>query len=209
MVKRKSKRKAPIRTPEQAQLEKDVKRINERINEIVKRYGTNSYAYNQYYAAVKSAFPENFRRIDKEGIIKISRSEALYKTAGSSETMQAITRILGLKTVGRLRREAVRSLKEEKAAQKKANKTRIKEGLPEVPEIQITPEAIKERQKEIDEVQSFVSENRDMFYVTDYPSEVNEIIHMKGRKKTYSELKTIVDHYKKGQHEYADIFEGL
>lgn len=209
MAKRKSARKAPVRTPEQAQLEKDVKRINERINEIVKQYGTNSYAYNQYYAAVKSALPEQFRRIDKEGIIKISRSESFYKTAGTTATTQAITRILGLKTTGQLRREAVRSLKEEKKQREHENKALKKVGAELLPEVKITPESIKERRREIDEIQSFVSSNRDMFYVTDYPGHINEIIHIKGRKKTYSELKMIVDEYKKGQHEYADIFEGL
>ena len=43
-----AKRSSTKLTPSQLQLEKDVKRINERINEIAKTFGTESYAYNQF-----------------------------------------------------------------------------------------------------------------------------------------------------------------
>ena len=36
------------------QIEKDVKRINERINEVVKALGTDSKAYNDYVSRIKS-----------------------------------------------------------------------------------------------------------------------------------------------------------
>ena len=176
-------------TPEQLQLEKDVKRINERINEIAKRFGTESYAYNEYYSAIVSSIPEKYRRFSKHGILQIKRSGELYRTANTPATKQAQQRLLGLKTVGQLRKEARRSLKEEGE--------------------EITKQAIEERMSAIDEVMDFVTSNRDMFYVNYKNSEINNTIKIKKRKKTYKELIDIMNAYKSGAYETKDIFGGL
>lgn len=165
--------KQPL-TPEQAQLLKDVKRINERINEIAKRFGTDSYAYNQYYAMIKSTFPEKFRRFDKDARIKISRSSAFLATAGEEKTQQAITRALAQKTVGQLRKEARISLKGEGVKKP-------------------STESIVTRMKAIDDVQKFVESHTDMFYIANENSQ--DIIHIMGRKKTYSELTELIQIY--------------
>lgn len=176
-------------TPDQLQLEKDVKRINERINEIAKRFGTESYAYNEYYSAIVSIIPEKYRRFSKHGILQIKRSSELYKTANTPATKQAQQRLLGLKTVGQLRKDARRSLKDEGE--------------------EITKQSIEERMVAIDKVMDYVASNRDMFYVKYKNSEINSIITIKRRKKTYKELLDIVNAYESGAYETKDIFGGL
>ena len=131
------KQKKTRLTPKQAQLEKEVKRINERINEIAKKLGAGSYAYNQWYATIKTLIPERYRTIDKNGLIKLKRSKEFYQTANTKRTKEAIARILGLKTSGQLRREAVQSLKEENALINKPDAVGIGSGAAPVP----TPEA--------------------------------------------------------------------
>lgn len=180
-------------TPSQLQLEKDVKRINERINEIAKTFGTQSYAYNQWYATLVLSIPEKYRFTTKQGVIHISRSKEFYKTALKKKTKMGIQRLLGMKTKGELMKEAKESLKKE--GNKKLSRTEI-----------------EDRAKIIDEVNTFVSENEDMFY---QPKEsvVYDIIHISGRKKTYTELKQIIDEYRKRLKEkgglFSDPFEGL
>lgn len=179
-------------TPEQLQLEKDVKRINERINEIAKMYGTDSVAYNKWYAAVKSMIPERYRRTSKDGIIQLARSKEFYKTAGTEQTKAAVNRILGLKTRGQLRKEARRSLKEEGVKNPSARQ-------------------VTERQKDIDAVQGFSEDNPDMFYNPEEAAQ--KLIHIRGRRKTYQEMIIIADLYREatgqGQIIEQDLFEGL
>lgn len=154
-------------TPEQAQLERDIKRLNERINEIAKFYGTQSYSYNKYYAAVKMAIPEKFRRTSKHGIIQISRSKEFIQTASSYKTQSSMKRLLGMKTLGQLKKDAAASLKAE--------------GM-----LKATSAIVAQRAKAIDFLMGFVEEHSDMFYLGG--KEAKDIIHIKGRKKTYSEL---------------------
>lgn len=180
-------------TPSQQQLEKDVKRINERINEIAKTFGTNSYAYNQWYATLKLSVPEKYRTTSKHGIIQIARSKEFYQSSLQKKTKMGIKRLLGMKTKGQLMKEARQSLK----------KDGIKKPL---------IFEIENRAKIIDEVNTFLSENEDMFYQPK-SSVVYNIIHITGRKKSYSELKQIIDEYrktiKKAGGLFSDPFEGL
>ena len=185
------KRAKPL-TPTQKQLEKDVKRINERINEIAKMFGTDSFSYNKWYAAVKSVIPEEYRKTSKHGIIQIARSKDFYRTSNKKRTKQAIQRLLGTKTMGQLKEEANKSL--EALGIEKPTKKQI-----------------EERAKVIDKVNLFVSENEDMFYVDD--PIIQEIAHIRGRRKTYEEINKIIDHYNelmgRGIAQTTDIFEGL
>ena len=185
------KRAKPL-TPSQKQLEKDVKRINERINEVAKMFGTDSFSYNKWYAAVKSVIPEQYRKTSKHGIIQIARSKDFYRTSNTKRTKQAIQRLLGTKTMGQLKQEATKSLEAM--------------GITKP-----TKKAIVERTKLIDKVNLFVSENEDMFYVDD--PVIQEIAHIRGRHKTYEELNKIIDRYNelmgRGMAQTKDIFEGL
>ena len=168
--------KAVPLTPEQLQLEKDIKRINERINEIAKFYGTESYSYNKYYSAVKMAIPEKFRRTSKHGVIQISRSKEFIQTASSYKTQSSMKRLLGMKTLGQLKKEAAASLKAEGMA--KATKA-----------------VIEQRAKAIDFLMGYIEEHSDMFYLGG--KEAKEIIHIKGRKKSYDELLQLARLYQK------------
>lgn len=179
-------------TPSQQQLEKDVKRINERINEIAKVFGTESYAYNQWYATLKLSVPEKYRTTSKHGIIQIARSKEFYQSSLKKKTKMGIKRLLGMKTRGALIKEAKQSLKDEGVKKP----TRFE---------------VLDRAKVIDEVNLFVSEHEDMFYLP-ATSTVYDTIHIKGRKKNYKELKKIVDEYKKRLKDgglFSDPFEGL
>ena len=186
-------RKKPPLTAEQRQLEKDVKRINERINEIAKKYGTNSYTYNKWYAAVKSAIPARFRKISQHGIIQLSRSREFYDTYNREWNKSAIARLLGMKTRGQLRKEA-------------------KEGLRASGIAKPTPVQIAQREIMVDKVNSFVESNQDMFYLENV--QLQKLAHIRGRKKTYEELNEIIDIYQEqiqgnATITYRDIFEGL
>lgn len=201
----------PKMTNEQLQLEKDVKRINERINEIAKKYGTGSFAYNKYYSAVVMGLPSRFRRFSKNGIVQLSRSKEFYETINNPETQQAITRLLGLKTSGQLRKAAKKSLlDEERAKVKVINQNRKINGMAPLPMPKKPSEAqIKQREIDIDEVNEFVADNRAMFYMS-ASKEVNQLIHTKGRRKTYGEMIQIIHAYQKGGGmDSRNLFEGL
>jgi hypothetical protein len=87
-----------------------------------------------------------------------------------------------------------------------------KESLKSEGNIKPTKVEIEDRAKIIDEINKFVSENEDMFYQPK-SSVVYNIIHITGRKKTYVELKQIIDEYRKRLKEsgglFSDPFEGL
>lgn len=168
--------KAVPLTPEQLQLEKDIKRINERINEIAKFYGIESYAYNKYYSAVKMAIPEKFRRSSKHGVIQISHSKEFIQSASSYKTQSSMKRLLGMKTLGQLKKEAAASLKAE--------------GM-----LKATKAVIEERAKANDFLMGYIEEHSDMFYMG--CQEAKSIIHIKGRKKSYDELLQLARLYQK------------
>ena len=195
--------KAVPLTPEQNQLLRDVKRINERIADIAREYGTDSRTYNKYYSAVKSSIPERFRRTqethDSSGAsiptISISRSKEFLRTASSWKTQSSISRLLGMKTKGKLYKEARKDLKE--AGNKKPTK-----------------EEVQQRAKLIDRVVEFVEDHSSMFYISpDSSKRASDIAHISGRKKTYEELNELVNIYTKqidtGNIPVTDVFEGL
>lgn len=163
-------------TPEQLQMEKDIKRLNERINEIAKKYGTESYAYNKWYSAIKSTIPERYRKTSRYGIIQLSRSKEFIQTASSARTQESMRRLLGLKTVGKLRKEAKTALKEEGK--------------------KLTPENVSQFMELIDKVNKFVEEHSEMFYLED--KRAQDIAHIKTRKKKYKELGELIQIYQQG-----------
>lgn len=182
--------KAVPLTPEQLQLEKDIKRLNERINEIAKKYGTESYAYNKWYSAIKSTIPERYRKTSKHGIIQLSRSKEFIQTASSAKTQESVRRLLGLKTVGKLRKEAKTALKEEGK--------------------KLTPENVSQFMAMIDQVNKFVEEHSEMFYLED--KRAQDIAHIKTRKKKYKELAELIQIYQQGNATITikeDPFKGL
>ena len=168
--------KAVPLTPEQLQMEKDIKRLNERINEIAKKYGTESYAYNKWYSAIKSSIPERYRKTSRHGIIQLSRSKEFIQTASSAKTKESMRRLLGLKTVGKLRKEAKAALKEEGK--------------------KLTPENVSQFMEMIDKVNKFVEEHSEMFYLED--KRAQDIAHIRKRKKSYKELGELVQIYQQG-----------
>ena len=200
------------------QLEKDVKRINERINEIVKLLGSDSEAYQKYVSRLKALLPSRYVRIDKYGLVKIARTKNLYNQASDEKIQRAFEQILKTPTAGQLK--------------KKAKEVIIKERRKQAEEDQITTEVdfdtsnagnylilkpekptnaeIIDKAKQIDRVEKFVSDNQEMFYVAYKDSNINDLIHISGRKKTYTELNKIVKEYEnKKYEEITTIFDDL
>lgn len=201
-------------TPQQ--LEKDVKRINERINEVVKLLGSDSEAYHKYISKIKSLLPSQYVRVDKDGLVKIARKKELYQQAGNENIQRAFEQILKTPTAGQIRKQARAVLKEEKK-----NAARL--GLPSIsigdiadssPEAQrapitITKDEIDQFAKLIDKISGFVADNNDMFYVAYKDPKMNEMIHRKG-KRTYSELNAIITAYQDHQYqESTSVFEDI
>ena len=199
------------------QLEKDVKRINERINEVAKLLGTDSDAYNKYVARLKSLLPSKYVTIDKDGLFKIKRSKELYGRSGEEKIERAFQQILKVPTAGEIRREARRVIKEERAKYKKSIESGstpfgavAKEGdAATIEEIisgegKITKEAINFFAKLIDDVKKFVDDNSNMFYVVYNNDEINKTIHTKGQgRRTYAELNDIMQAYQDKQYSYT------
>ena len=216
-------------TPQQ--LEKDVKRINERINEVVKLLGADSEAYQKYVARLKSLLPSQFVRVDKDGLFKIARKKELYNRAGDEKIQRAFEQILKTPTAGDIKKNARRVIKEERKKKLQEDQERAR-ALPEVPgeefpdlppeyqglgngamikePLKPTQAEIIDKAKQMDRVEKFVSDNQEMFYVTFKNTEINDIIHIRGRKKTYAELQKIIDEYEADQYDtVTSIFDDL
>lgn len=199
------------------QLEKDVKRINERINEVAKLLGSDSEAYNKYVARLKSLLPSKYVTIDKDGLYKIKRAKELYQRSGEEKIERAFQQILKVPTAGEIRREARRVIKEERAKYKKSTEggaapfgAVAKEGdAATIEDIvsgegKITKEAIDFFAKLIDDVKKFVDDNSNMFYVVYNNNDINNTIHTKGQgRRTYGELNEIMEAYQAQQYSYS------
>lgn len=200
-------------TPEQ--LEKDVKRINERINEVVKLLGDNSEAYNRYVAKMKALLPSEYVRVDKDGLIKIARSKKLYQRAGDEKIERAFEQILKVPTAGQVKAKAKRIIMEER---KKAVDT-SKKSEDTTPDYvgagagamihKPTRQEIEDKARQIDRVEKFVTDNQEMFYVQYKNNKYNKLIHSSG-KRTYDELDALIKEYNKKKYKsITTIFSDL
>ena len=199
------------------QLEKDVKRINERINEVSKLLGSDSEAYNKYVARLKSLLPSKYVTIDRDGLYKIKRSKELYSRSGEDKIERAFQQILKVPTAGEIRKEARRVIKEERAKYKKSTENGAapfgavaKEGDAAIidnivsGESKITKEEINFFAKLIDDIKKFVDDNSNMFYVVYNNDEINKTIATKGQgRRTYGELNDIMEAYQAKQYSYS------
>lgn len=199
------------------QLEKDVKRINERINEVSKLLGSDSEAYNKYVARLKSLLPSKYVTIDRDGLYKIKRSKELYSRSGEDKIERAFQQILKVPTAGEIRKEARRVIKEERAKYKKSTESGAapfgavaKEGDAAIidnivsGEGKITKEDINFFAKLIDDIKKFVDDNSNMFYVVYNNDEINKTITTKGKgRRTYGELNDIMEAYQAKQYSYS------
>lgn len=206
------------------QLEKDVKRINERINEVVKLLGTDSEAYNKYVSRIKALLPESFTRIDKDGLVKIARKKELYQRAGDEKIQRAIEQILKVPTAGNIKAHAKSVIiKERRKKQEDLMLSLPPEFSDDNTQIQYpfnamvispakpTKEEIEDMARQIDAIQKFVTDNQEMFYM-DYGgagSDINSLIHTKG-KRSYDELQTIINAYNSKKYTIrTDIFSDI
>ena len=180
-------------TPQQ--LEKDVKRLNERINEVVKLLGSDSEAYHRYVSKMKSLLPSQYVRVDKDGLFKIARKKELYNQAGEEKIQRAFEQLLKTPTAGDVRKKAKRVILDER---KKAGD----------PNKKVTKDEVNEMAKKIDKVDQFVADNNDMFYVTYDDPDLNKIPHQK--KKSYSDLIRLMDAYEASKYEESEsIFSDI
>lgn len=207
-------------TPQQ--LEKDVKRINERINEVVKLLGSNSEAYHKYVAKLKSLLPSQYVRVDKDGLFKIARKKELYQQAGDEKIQRAFQQILKTPTAGEIKRHAKTVIKEERKKALQLDPSNfaappdafgVGAGAvviePQHPDVRITKKEIEDFAKMLDKISGFVADNSDMFYVAYQDPKLNDMIHKKG-KRTYSELNELIDAYQDHRYsESASIFDDI
>lgn len=201
------------------QLEKDVKRLNERINEVVKLLGSDSEAYNRYVSKMKSLLPERFVRVDKYGLVKIARTKELYNQAGDEKIQRAFQQLLKVPTVGNVKANARRVIINERKkrersgseAQPGADYIGVGAGAMIHQPGRITKEEIEAKAKQIDEIDKFVADNQDMFYVEYSNSDLNKTINTKGKgRRSYDELQDIIDAYKRSEWQARrDIFSDL
>lgn len=202
-------------TPEQ--LEKDVKRLNERINEVVKLLGSGSEAYNRYVAKMKALLPSEYVRVDKDGLVKIARSKKLYKRAGDEKIERAFEQLLKVPTAGQIKAKAKRVIMSDR--KKKAEEEAIKKSEDVTPDYvgvgngamvqKPTRQEVEEKARQIDRVEKFVTDNQEMFYVEYKNKKFNKLVHSKG-KRTYDELDDLIKEYNKKKYKnITTIFSDL
>lgn len=209
-------------TPQQ--LEKDVKRINERINEVVKLLGRDSEAYNKYVSKLKSLLPSQYVRVDKDGLFKIARKKSLYQSASDEKIQRAFEQILKVPTAGEIKAHAKKVIHHERKKKLQAMGTSpagapgtSPAGAPESqePAPTRTPspsrEEVEDMARQIDRVEKFVTDNQDMFYVNYKDPRLNEIIHTRGAgRRSYEDLVTLIDAYQdKRYNELTTVFDDV
>lgn len=169
---------------------KDVKRLNQRIVQTAKSFSKESPLYMEYETKIQKMFPSDMININKRGEIQISRSKQFYNT-NSSECIQRVMNTT--KSVAEIRSQARESLKSELPSGEK-----------------ITQEMITQRVKDRWKVEAELREALDILYgrEDELAQKAIETMSQEGRR-TYDELKNVINQSKNENIVIKNMFEGL
>ena len=169
-----------------ADMRKEIKRLNQRIASIGRRFGNNSETYKATIATLtKNEKFEQFIGMRKSGFVKLDIDLRKKEVREDSSWKAAVRTAQGsLRTVGEIRKKVKREIQEEKGKGYKPSASEIIEHL----------ERKKYYENEMSQAYEYV-------YKTYTDSEIDELFpeirEKTGERKTYDELDEILDKVEK------------
>ena len=169
-----------------ADMRKEIKRLNQRIASIGKTFGTNSETYKATIATLtKNEKYEQYIGMSKSGFVKLDIDLRKKEVREDSSWKAAVRTAQGsLRTVGEIREKVKREIQEEKGKGYKPSASEIIERL----------ERKKYYENEMSQAYEYV-------YKTYTDSEIDELFpeirEKTGERKTYDELDEILDKVEK------------
>lgn len=169
-----------------ADMRKEIKRLNQRIASIGRRFGTNSETYKATIATLtKNEKFEQFIGMSKSGFVKLDIDLRKKEVREDSSWKAAVRTAQGsLRTVGEIREKVKREIQEEKGKGYKPTTSEIIERL----------ERKKYYENEMSQAYEYV-------YKTYTDSEIDELFpeirEKTGERKTYDELDEILNKVEK------------
>lgn len=174
-----------------SEIERQVKRINERIADISRTFGTDSYQYQRYEERIQKIFGEKQFFYGSGDRIALSHGK---KVTEDKDIEMKLKRLENLSTVGKMKRKARRSLQEEGI--KKPSKAEI-----------------LERAQIQSDFDRFFDEHKEEFYKYTSDRIDSAISTMHQSHKTYDELHEVMKVYNEeiaeGKAELLDLVKGL
>ena len=169
---------------------KRIKRINERIADIARTFGTQNNIYKDYESKIVTLFPTEYH-YSKKGYISISHGKTVVS---NPETDKKLLSIDVLQTKGVII---------------KRSKKRLKSQGIEKPSL----DEIKEEVARKDRVENLINDNLDLAYALKSEASDALIDYMRESEKDYDELESKLDEFLKtqesGQYELRDLVAEL
>ena len=169
---------------------KRIKRINERISDIARTFGTQSNIYKEYESRIVTLFPEGYH-YSKKGYISLSHGK---KVVGDTSTDKKLLSIDVLPTKGEIVKRSKKRLKSQGNT-----KPTLKE--------------IKEEVERKDRVENLINDNLDLAYAIKSEESDDLLQYMRQSEKDYEEMEEKIDaflqSYESGQYELRNLVEEL
>ena len=169
---------------------KRIKRINERIADIARTFGTQSNIYKEYESRIVTLFPTG-HHYSKKGHISLSHGK---KVVGNPETDKKLLSIDVLPTKGEI---------------VKRSKQRLKDKGIERPTIQEVKNEVERKER----VENLINDNLDLAYALQSDASNDLIDYLRNSEKEYDEIEEKIDAfiqtYESGQYELRDLVAEL
>ena len=169
---------------------KRIKRINERIADIGRTFGTESDVYKEYESRIVNMFPQDYH-YSKKGFITLSHGKRVIHT---TETDRRLLSLDVLPPRGKIVKRSKKRLKEK--------------GI-----VKPTLQDVKEEVERKDRVIQLIDDNLDLAYTIDSKASNDFIDYMRGSKKDYDEIEEKINaflaDYESGQYELRDMVAEL
>ena len=169
---------------------KRIKRINERIADIARTFGTQSNIYKEYESRIVTLFPTGYH-YSKNGYISLSHGK---KIVGDPETDKKLLSIDVLPTKGEIVKRSKKRLKDKGILKPKL-------------------EDVKREVERKDRVENLINDNLDLAYAIKSQEADGFIDYMRQGEKDYDEIEEKIDAflqtYDSGQYELRNFVEEL
>ena len=169
---------------------KRIKRINERIADIARTFGTQSNIYKEYESRIASLFPTDYH-YSKKGYISLSHGK---KVAENPDTDKRLLSIDVLPTKGEI---------------VKRSKQRLKDKGIERPTVQEVKNEVERKER----VENLITDNLDLAYALQSEASNDLIDYLRQGEKDYDEIEDKIDAflqtYESGQYELRDLVAEL
>ena len=169
---------------------KRIKRINERIADIARTFGTQSNIYKEYESRIATLFPTGYH-YSKKGYISLSHGK---KIVGDPKTDKKLLSIDVLPTKGEIT---------------KRSKKRLKDKGIKKPTIQDVKREVERK----DRVENLINDSLDLAYAIQSDTSNDLIDYMRQGNKDYEEMEEKIDAflqtYESGQYELRNLVEEL